>query len=108
MLPNFRNDGLDPIRYNIVLLVTIDKFDPNLMFVNSNKLKPYRFIEKKNLQPVLDKLSDLVIDEPVQTKETISLPIEPKDFQHLGFELVSNHLTPGKIKTTNVLVSSLS
>jgi len=30
---------------NMVLLVTMDKFDPNLVFVNVNKLKPYLFLE---------------------------------------------------------------
>jgi hypothetical protein len=35
---------------NTFLLVTIDKFDPNPVFVNINKLKPYRFIEDKTLQ----------------------------------------------------------
>jgi hypothetical protein len=60
----------DPIlsAHNIVLLVTIDKFDPNPVLVNGNKLKPCMFIEDKILQLVLVKLSDLVIDEPIQTK----------------------------------------
>jgi hypothetical protein len=89
---------------NIILLVTIDKFDPNPMLVNINKLKLYRFIKEKNLQLVLVKPSDLVIDEPIQAKEPIPLSIEPKDFQHVRFELVSNHLTFGKIKTIDVLV----
>jgi hypothetical protein len=52
----------------------------------------------------LVKPSDLVIDEPIQTKKPIPLSIEPKDFQLVGFELVNNHLTLGNIKTTNVLV----
>ncbi len=30
---------------NIVLLVTIEKFDANLVLVNVNKLKPYRYME---------------------------------------------------------------
>jgi hypothetical protein len=54
---------------NIVLLVTIDKFNPNPMLININKLKPYMFIEDKTLQPVIAKPSDLAIDEPVQTKK---------------------------------------
>jgi hypothetical protein len=59
------------------------------MLVNINKLKPYRFIENKTLQPVLVKPSDLVTDEPVQTKEPIPLSIESEDFQPIGFEPVS-------------------
>jgi hypothetical protein len=29
---------------NIILLVTLTNFEPNLVFVNINKLKPYQFI----------------------------------------------------------------
>jgi hypothetical protein len=29
------------IKYNIVLLVTIDKFDPNFILINISKLNPY-------------------------------------------------------------------
>jgi uncharacterized protein YfbU (UPF0304 family) len=76
----------------------IDKFDPNPMFVNLNKLKPYRFIEDKTLQLVLVKLSDLVIDELVQTRQPNSLSVEFKGFQLEEFELVNNHLTFGSIK----------
>jgi hypothetical protein len=72
MLLNSRDD-LDHRIYflgnNIVLLVTIDKFDPNPVLVNINKLKPYKFIENITLQHVLTNLSDLIIDEHVQTKE---------------------------------------
>lgn len=51
---NFKNDGLDHIKSNcllnnIVLLTTIDKFDPNPILVNINKLKPYRFVEDQTL-----------------------------------------------------------
>jgi len=33
--------------------MTIDKFDPNLVVFNINKLKPYRFVEDQTLQLVL-------------------------------------------------------
>jgi hypothetical protein len=33
--------------------MTIDKFDPNLVLFNINKLKPYRFVEDQTLQLVL-------------------------------------------------------
>jgi hypothetical protein len=36
----------------------IDKFDRNLLLVNINKLKPYRFVEDQTLQLVLAKFSD--------------------------------------------------
>jgi len=32
---------------NTILLVTLTNFEPNLMFVNINKLKPYQFITLK-------------------------------------------------------------
>ncbi len=74
------------------------------MLVNNNKLKPYKSIEEQNLQLVLVKFDDLVINKLIQTKEHVPLSIEPKDFQPIGFELVSNHLTLSKIKAINVFV----
>ncbi len=50
-----------------VLLVTIGKFDPNLVLVNINKLKPYRFVEDRTFQPILAKPSDLL---PIKSVET--------------------------------------
>jgi len=32
---------------NIMLLVTIEKFETNLVLVNVNKLKPYKYMESK-------------------------------------------------------------
>jgi hypothetical protein len=32
---------------NTILLVTLTNFEPNLMLVNINKLKPYQFITSK-------------------------------------------------------------
>jgi hypothetical protein len=61
---------------NIVLLITIDKFDPNPILVNINKLKPYRFFEDKTLQPVLAYPSDLIIDELVQITKLEPLLVE--------------------------------
>ncbi len=40
--------------------MTIDKFDPNPILVNINKLKPYRFVEDHTLQPILTKPSDFI------------------------------------------------
>ncbi len=74
------------------------------MLVNINKLKPYRFIENKTLQPVLVEPSDLVINELVQAKEFVPLFVEPKDFQLVEFEPISNHSTPSSIKVTYVFV----
>jgi hypothetical protein len=108
--PKFQKQWLGPYQiqyclpHNTILLVTIDKNDPNPVLVNSNKFKPYKFIEDKPLQPILVKFSDLVTYELVQTKEPIPLLVKPKDFQPIGFEQVSNHLTHGNIKATDVLV----
>ncbi len=43
--------------------MTIDKFDPNLILVNINKLKPYRFVEDQTFQPVLTKPNDFLLKE---------------------------------------------
>jgi hypothetical protein len=82
---------------NIILFVIIDKFDPNPILVNINKLKPYMFIEDKTLQLVLAKPSDLVSDESIQTKEPALLLVESKYLQHVEFEPVNNPLTNGNI-----------
>ncbi len=83
---------------NIIILVTIDKFDPNPILIYINKLKPYKFIiENKILQHVLANLSDLVIDEHVQTKELEPLPIENANSRFVEFEPVNNYLTHGYI-----------
>jgi hypothetical protein len=99
--PKFQRRWFGPYRIqyclpnNIVLLVTIDKFNPN-------KLKPYKFIEDRTLQPVLTKPNDLVNDELVQTKELEPLPIGLDDFHLVEFEPVNNHMTHGNIIGTNV------
>ncbi len=64
------------------------------MFVNINKLKPYKFIEDITLQPVLMKPRDLVINELAQTREFDSLLVKPEGFQPIKFEQVRNYLTP--------------
>jgi hypothetical protein len=46
---------------NTILLLTIDKFDLNLILVNINKYKPYRFTKDKRFQLVLTKPSDFLI-----------------------------------------------
>ncbi len=33
---------------NIVLLVIIEKFEDNLVLINVNKLKPYKYMESKD------------------------------------------------------------
>ncbi len=65
---------------NIVILIIITKFDPKSIHVNIKKLKPYMFIEDITLQPILIKLSDLVIDGLVQTYKHEPLPVELEDF----------------------------
>ncbi len=75
---------------NTILLITIDKFDPNPMFVNINKLKPYMFTKDTTLQVVLVKPSDLITYEHVQTKEPEPLLlVEREEFQLVEFEPVA-------------------
>jgi len=54
-VPKFLRRWFGPYRIqyylpnNIILFVTIKKFDPNLVLVNINFLKPYNFLEEKTL-----------------------------------------------------------
>ncbi len=47
--------------------MTIDKFDLNLVLVNINKLKPYRFVEDQTLQLDLIKSNDLLLEKSIDT-----------------------------------------
>jgi hypothetical protein len=49
-----------------MLLVTINKFDLNIVLVNINKVKPYQFVEDNTLQPILAKANDLLPEEPIE------------------------------------------
>jgi hypothetical protein len=68
---SFKDNGLDhigsnTIPNNIVLLVTINKFDHNPILVNINKLKPYRFMEDQTLQFVLTNPNDFLLEKPMK------------------------------------------
>jgi hypothetical protein len=71
---------------NIILLFNINKFDPNPVLVYINKLKLYRFIEHRTLQPLLVKPNDMVTNELVQTKRPKTLPIENENYELVEFE----------------------
>ncbi len=90
---------------NIVLLVTIDKFDLNPILVNINKLKPYGFIGNKT-QLVLAKPSDLVIDEPIQIEIFEPLFLENENFKPIEFEPINDTLTHGNVTKIDVHVQS--
>jgi len=82
---------------NIVILVTINKFNPNLVLVNINKLTPYRFIEDKTLHLVLAKPNDLITKKPFQINFFEPLLVENDIFEPIVFELVNDNLTNGKL-----------
>jgi hypothetical protein len=44
----------------------INKFNFNLVLININNLKPYRFIEDQTLQPILAKPNDFLSEELVE------------------------------------------
>jgi hypothetical protein len=52
----------------MILLVTINKFNLNLILVNINKLKPYRFIEDQTIQLVLANLNNILSKELMEVK----------------------------------------
>jgi hypothetical protein len=56
--------------------VIINKFNPNLVLVNINKLKPYQFVEDSTLQPILVKPNDLLPKELVETNKFCNLFIK--------------------------------
>jgi hypothetical protein len=63
--------------------VTSDKFDPNPILVNINKLKPYRFVEDHTFQPILAKLSDFLLEESVEATHFDNLFIkQPIELTH--------------------------
>jgi hypothetical protein len=62
-----------------MLLVTIDKFDPNPLIVNINKLKPYRFIKDQTLQPIIVKPSDLLLKKPIEIGQSNNFFIKKPD-----------------------------
>jgi hypothetical protein len=51
----------------------INKFDLNLVSININRLKPYRFIKDQTLQLVLAKPNDFLSKEPVEKKYSSNL-----------------------------------
>lgn len=67
---------------NIVILVTINKLNPNLILVNINKFTPYRFIENRTLHLVLTKPNDLTTKKPFQIEIFEPLLVED-DFLNL-------------------------
>ncbi len=51
-----------------MLLIIMDKFDPNPVLVYINKLKPYKLINDQTLQPILVKLNDFLSKNLVDVK----------------------------------------
>ncbi len=70
-----------------ILLVTINKLDPNPIFVNINKLKPYRFTKDHILQLILAKLSDFLLKKPVEATHSDNMftkqPVEITHYNNL-------------------------
>jgi hypothetical protein len=70
--------------------VIIDKFDPNAILVNINKLKTCRFVEDHTLQSILTKLSAFVLEESVEATHFDNLfnekPIGANHFGNLFVE----------------------
>ncbi len=50
------------------MLVIINKIDPNLVLINTNKLKPYKFIRDQTIKPILVKPNDFLLEEPLEVK----------------------------------------
>jgi uncharacterized circularly permuted ATP-grasp superfamily protein len=77
-----------------MLLVTIDKFDLNLVLININKMKPYWFVEDSMLQPILTNLSDMLTKELVEKQETNHmLDKELVEEEHVLFTTQPNNVS---------------
>jgi hypothetical protein len=53
-----------------MILVTIDKFDPNPIPINISKLKPCKFVKDHTFQPLLAKINYLLLKEPVEIDQS--------------------------------------
>ncbi len=73
---------------NMVLLVIIDKFDPNPVLVNMNKLKPYKFVDDNTLQPIVVKPSDMTTKVLVENETPELLLVEKEISQHVFSKLL--------------------
>ncbi len=59
----------------------INKFNPNLVLVNINKLKPYRFMEDQTFQPILAKLNDFLSEEPMEVTHSDNLSTKQQVYE---------------------------
>ncbi len=67
--------------------MTIDKFDPNLILVNINKLKHYQFVEINILKPIIMNPSEWTTKESVED-ENIDLVLSILTTNHNDGTLV--------------------
>jgi hypothetical protein len=100
------NVGLDHIRFNIVyltiqqILVIVDKFDPNPILVNINKLKPYRFQDiatSRGLESTIERGRDTTntkIGFNVATLEVHKVHAQNFHFQWMELKSKSHDLEP--------------
>jgi hypothetical protein len=60
---------------NIVILISINNFEPNLILVNINKLKPYTYVDKtlKGIQSLKDQKFLLSIGENHMEKNLMKI-----------------------------------
>jgi hypothetical protein len=84
----------------MVLFVTIEKFDPNLVVINMNKFKTYRFIDDNTLQLVLTNPSDLTIKELIENEVFKLVPIE-RVTNHENVILVGSNVNFYSIEVCN-------
>jgi hypothetical protein len=73
--------------------MTIDKFDLNIVLVNINKLKPYRFVKDQTFQLILVKLSDLLLEELIEIGQSSNLFIDKLvETNHFGNLLIKDRV----------------
>lgn len=60
---------------NVVLLVTLGKFEPNYMLANLNKLKPYKYVDQVVSKPIVNQTSQEYVE--INNARNTTLAIKP-------------------------------
>ncbi len=84
----------------------IDKFDPNPMSININKLKLYRFIDNQTFQLVLAKPSDFLSKEPMEVKYSNNMSNQ-QQVEETYFDNLSNKEPIETNHSNNLFVKEL-
>lgn len=60
---------------NVVLLVILNKFEPNCMLANVNKFKPYKYVDQVVSKPIVNQTSQKYVE--INNAPNTTLTIKP-------------------------------